>query len=89
MIRLCHAIENARNPELISYYANPVDHCMLPLYVIYLVLVRIMLTNQFDDVPGLFFFFAIFQCWCSESEVYFHAVPSVMSGQKQRWVSTK
>jgi hypothetical protein len=29
---------------------------MLPLYVIDLVLVRIMLTNQFDDVPGLFFF---------------------------------
>jgi hypothetical protein len=33
---------------------------MLPLYVIYLVLVRIMLTNQFDDVPGLFFFLPFF-----------------------------
>ena len=30
----------------------------------------------------------MFQCWCSESEEHLHAVPWVLSGEEQRWVST-
>jgi hypothetical protein len=42
----------------ISYYAYTVGHCLLPLHVIDLVLFRIMITNQFDDLD--LFFLALF-----------------------------
>lgn len=32
--------------------------------------------------------YCILQYWCSESEEQLHSVPSVLSGEEQRWVST-